>query len=53
MLRLYKLFRLPVFLMIASSLMAVISDVALSQDAPIISIKKNNYTIQFIILLLG
>jgi predicted secreted Zn-dependent protease len=32
--------------MIASSLIAVISDVALSQDAPIISIKKNNYTIQ-------
>ena len=44
--RLYRSFWLPVFLMIASSLMAVISDVALSQDAPIISINKNNYTIQ-------
>jgi predicted secreted Zn-dependent protease len=46
MLRLYKSFWLPVFLMITSSLMAVISDIALSQDAPIISIKNNNYTIQ-------
>jgi predicted secreted Zn-dependent protease len=46
MLRLYKSFWLPVFLMIASSLIAIISDVALSQDAPIVSIKNNDYIIQ-------
>ena len=46
MLRVYRSFWLLVFLMIASYLMAVISDVALSEDTPIISIKNNDYIIQ-------
>jgi hypothetical protein len=45
MLGVYRSFLLPIFLMITSSLMNVISDVALSKDALIIFIKNNDYII--------